>query len=55
MQDYEYVVIDPVLGEVSCGNSGDALDYADKVHGEAFRVLWQDGVEVGRDPASVWA
>ena len=45
---YEHVVIDPLLGEVSCDNRSDAIDYADKVNGRVFCAIWKDGKESAR-------
>jgi hypothetical protein len=39
----EFVVIDPVLGEVSCEDEAHARDYAAKVGGVARVNVWQDG------------
>ena len=48
MSQQEFVVIDPVLGEVSCDSRADAVAYVDKHGGEAYVVNWQDGKEIGR-------
>ena len=47
-KDIEYVAIDPVLGEISCDNWSQALDYAVSVGGQAHAVVWQDGFAISR-------
>lgn len=39
----EYVAIDPVLGEISCSNSEQAIDYALSCGGRAYKVNWRNG------------
>ena len=48
MTELEYVVIDPVLGEVSCDDLSQAFRFADGVKGQVFCVVWEDGEEVDR-------
>jgi hypothetical protein len=39
----EFVVIDPVLGGVSCEDEAHARDYAAKVGGVVIVNTWRDG------------
>lgn len=48
MVEREFVVIDSVLGEVSCDNRADAVEYARRVTGKAYCVEWEDGEEIRR-------
>ena len=46
--DHEFLVVDPVLGDVSCDSLEQATEYAAKVNGNAFRTTWYDGQEIYR-------
>lgn len=48
MVEREFVAIDPVLGEVSCGTRAQAVRYAYLVRGTAYCVDWENGEEVDR-------
>ncbi len=50
LYDYEFLVVDPVLGDVSCENLEQAKDYASKVAGQVFRATWYGGQEINREP-----
>lgn len=50
MNEYEWVVIDPLLGEVSCDNLERAVEYARGVNGKVFCVVWNNGREIDRYP-----
>ncbi len=48
MTTHESVVIDKVLGELSCNSREEAVEYAYKTNEDAWRVEWQHGEEIHR-------
>ena len=46
--NYEFLVVDPVLGDVSCESLEQAKEYATNVKGQVFRATWCDGQEIYR-------
>ena len=47
--DIEWVVIDPVLGEVSCDDEAQARAYAASVQGTVMVHVWHEGEVVGKE------
>lgn len=47
--NYEYIVLDPVLGQVSMEGPTDAIDYAKKVKGVAMMITWLGSKEIKRE------
>lgn len=55
MPEFEYVVIDPVLGEVSCESVEHAQEWSANVNGQVFCVVWERGYEINRYPVAAKA
>ena len=49
LYDYEFLVVDPVLGDVSCESLETAKEYAIDVQGQVFRATWYGGQEINRE------
>ncbi len=49
MEDVEWVVDDPVVGDVSLAGEAEAREFAAAVGGRAFKVTWRDGAPVLRE------
>ncbi len=47
--EQEFLVVDPVLGDVSCSSEADAREYAKNVDGTVVLVSWLEGKVVGRE------
>lgn len=47
---YNYVVVTPNMGEVSCANRTRAKEYSSRTNGKPFSVRLENGREVSRSP-----
>jgi len=47
--DIEWIVIDPLVGEVSCADEAQAREYAASVQGVVMVNIWHDGEIVAKE------